>query len=801
MTTSSPPLACVVLSVDCSGEVLDAVDSLLSQSVVPEIVLVNSGTGDPFKRFESLGEEVRIIHHGGRLTPGAARNLGIAASSAPIVSFLASDCLAEPDWVRLRLEAHRDHEAVSSAVCNADPNNPVAVAAFMTLFPRRMPGTPDKFWLHYGVSYARSLFDRFGTFREDMRSGEDTEFHQRFAGEVRIHRGRGVVTRHRHATRLRPFLRNHFGRGERAGRAFANVGQHEMARRLPSLACRRLPDSFGLYWRGSGLRDRLLGLLALPAALAGTVAYARGARAFLRRPQDDDDLGETPPLTALLQVRNGMRYLPGYLDNLAGKVSGVIVLDDGSIDGSREFASRSPLVRRLIANPLREDGPWSERDNRQRLVEAAREEGAGWVIALDVDERLPEDFPARLRHTLARAGREHIGAFALWLRELWDDPLSYRVDGIWGGKWVARLFDVGAGTRHDRRELHGHWAPVDAQRHGVFVPSDLEIYHLSMVHPADRLERCQKYERLDPEHRWQPIGYRYLVDETGCVRRTLAGSQRYHPPARPAEIDPAPPRLIALLVFHNEARFLPGYLDNVAPQVDGIVALDDGSTDGSAAILRGHPKVLEILANPVCKPHAWDEPFNQRRLIEAVAGHAPQWLVVVDADERLEQHFRARANGIIRQAEHEGVLALSIAIRELWDHPYRYRADGPWGRKRKASLFRYREDHEFDPRPMHNYWAPLNSRINGQFRHADLQLYHLRMLRAEDRQQRQARYMHMDPDNRWQSAGYDYLCDETGLELAEVDPERTYLEAACEPPLEAAGEARSNVVALSRHGA
>src|SRR4051812_26875775 len=40
-------------------------------------------------------------------------------------------------------------------------------------------------------------------------------------------------------------------------------------------------------------------------------------------------------------------------------------------------------------------------------------------------------------------------------------------------------------------------------------------------------------------------------------------------------------RMLALLAVRDEMAYLPGWLDNVAGQVDGVVALDDGSADGS----------------------------------------------------------------------------------------------------------------------------------------------------------------------------------------------------------------------------
>lgn len=82
-------------------------------------------------------------------------------------------------------------------------------------------------------------------------------------------------------------------------------------------------------------------------------------------------------------------------------------------------------------------------------------------------------------------------------------------------------------------------------------------------------------------------------------------------------------RIVCVLQVRNEARCLPGCLDHLRGHVDGIVALDDGSTDGTADILRREPMLLELLSNPPCDDgaHVWRENENKRRLLEAARRH------------------------------------------------------------------------------------------------------------------------------------------------------------------------------------
>jgi hypothetical protein len=233
-------------------------------------------------------------------------------------------------------------------------------------------------------------------------------------------------------------------------------------------------------------------------------------------------------------------------------------------------------------------------------------------------------------------------------------------------------------------------------------------------------------------------------------------------------------RLFAALAARNERELLPGWMRNVGPQVDGIVALDDGSTDGTGEWLATREEVVELIRVSPDRP-IWDEVANHKRLIEAACRHGAEWLVCVDADERLERGFRPRAEAVIRRGSRLGLDAYHLRLRDLWDSREHYRVDGIWATKRVGRLFRVRADVELDDRALHSAKAPLDARrVGWSLPVAAIELYHLGMLTPAQRSARREKYERLDPDHLWQSMGYRYLTDESGLRLRRIPARRAF---------------------------
>lgn len=302
-----PELACVVLSLGADKALVDAVRSLADQQPRPEIVVVNSGGGDAEGVLRPAGLDVPVITQLARATPGAVRNLGIRSTRAPYVAFLAADCLAEPDWVANRLRLHQKGErAVASIITNPYPKNPFATAVQLFFYFGRMKETPVRARKFYGVSYERTLFERFGLFREDLDRHEDGEFNRRISRDATIAWAPDVRTAHRHPTRFDGVLHYCFERGAGEVRARRRVYGRSSAALLVGRSLARVPRTLITILRTRPVGNLFLRLRAWPLVASAAFAYVGGTvAAFITMRSAQSAPLPPAPEDALLEADGG----------------------------------------------------------------------------------------------------------------------------------------------------------------------------------------------------------------------------------------------------------------------------------------------------------------------------------------------------------------------------------------------------------------------------------------------------------------------------------------------------------------
>jgi glycosyltransferase involved in cell wall biosynthesis len=368
-----------------------------------------------------------------------------------------------------------------------------------------------------------------------------------------------------------------------------------------------------------------------------------------------------PLVVCLLPVRDGEQDLPGFLASAASACDAVVALDDGSRDATADLLQASPLVATLLRNPPRKGyAGWDDAANRTRLLEAAMALDPQWVLSLDTDERLDPDDAAALRRFLATDALPGC-AFGLQHHRMWGPD---RCDPHF--TWVYRVFAPRPGQRFPARRLHFDPVPTDIPRR-AWLRTTIRVRHLGSATEARRLAAVAKYREADPGGS--------LTRDFGGLLSPPASLRPWRPraaglpvllPARGAAARVAPAdggggakrrsRLVCLLPARNCAGDLPGHLASVARFADAVVALDDGSTDDTADVLRESPLVRILLHNPRREGYGeWDEGVDRNRLLAAAAALDPDWILFLDADERLDEGDAAALRAFVDGEAQPGV--------------------------------------------------------------------------------------------------------------------------------------------------
>jgi glycosyltransferase involved in cell wall biosynthesis len=207
--------------------------------------------------------------------------------------------------------------------------------------------------------------------------------------------------------------------------------------------------------------------------------------------------------------------------------------------------------------------------------------------------------------------------------------------------------------------------------------------------------------------------------------------------------------VIACLVpVRNGADVLPEWLDEAARFADAIVALDDGSTDDTGAVLRSHPLVARVLAN---RPRpgflGWHDGINRNRLLATAADLAPEWVFSLDVDERLDP---TDADAMRRFVAGETIASCVYGFqvfRMLEGETYDPRPEMAY------RLFRFRQGQRFPHQRLHSMPVPTEIPASVE---TTLRIKHYGDVGEQGRQARIAKLREADPEGAYR-AWYEQL--------------------------------------------
>lgn len=165
-------------------------------------------------------------------------------------------------------------------------------------------------------------------------------------------------------------------------------------------------------------------------------------------------------------------------------------------------------------------------------------------------------------------------------------------------------------------------------------------------------------------------------------------------------------RLSACMIVKDESGFIEDCLRSLEDAVDEIVVVDTGSTDGTQDLVRSFKKAKLVEV-------AWEDDFAKARNISL--DHATgDWILIVDADERLHPDDVKRLRKLIRNATAE---AYFLDVVNFPDRPDETLIS------RRIGLFRRRPDIRFENR-IHEQVDPSVARAKLRVEFSHVRLLH-----------------------------------------------------------------------------
>lgn len=214
-------------------------------------------------------------------------------------------------------------------------------------------------------------------------------------------------------------------------------------------------------------------------------------------------------IAALLARNEADRYLAATIQSIQPHADRILLLDDGSTDGTPDVARdlgcevrvRSGAAMWGAESPARAD-LWAW---------AAEEAGEGWLYVSDADHELvaPED----VLRTLCTSWV--VNAWGIRLYDCWDSPQRHRADGHWAAYQVARpwLFRPSAcpDPQWSGRGLHSGHAPVNYPYRLAAAPESVWIRHYGWMRASDREAKFQRYADASAHLRPEELAHLHSV--------------------------------------------------------------------------------------------------------------------------------------------------------------------------------------------------------------------------------------------------------------------------------------------------
>lgn len=245
-THTQKPFASVIVccynSASCVGPCIESVLAQKGINYPYEVIVIDDGSTDDTITVAQSYEQVRITRHTHNKGIPAARNTGLTAAKGDVLVFIDSDCIADPDWLKIICEPF------SNAHVGAVGGKVLALTR-LTISQRYMEatgyGNPARLTRDGGImvrlegyfrsmtnptvldskasevatiytanaAYRKTALLSIGTFDEKLKTSEDSDISTRLrSARWAIYYMPHAIVKHRHYETLTKVLREPFAR-------------------------------------------------------------------------------------------------------------------------------------------------------------------------------------------------------------------------------------------------------------------------------------------------------------------------------------------------------------------------------------------------------------------------------------------------------------------------------------------------------------------------------------------------------------------------------------------------------------
>lgn len=219
--------------------------------------------------------------------------------------------------------------------------------------------------------------------------------------------------------------------------------------------------------------------------------------------------------------------------------------------------------------------------------------------------------------------------------------------------------------------------------------------------------------------------------------------------------------ILGLLQTYNGERYIRKALESLHRCCDGILCLDDGSTDATPRILadRQYVKIKIVTTLPPQKSD-WThgDDFNRNLMLRMADRYSPDFCVSLDDDEELEEPRKVRET-ILKERPH----GMALGIAHLWDEEDQARTKycGTNRPQTRLRAWRWKSGETVPQKALHSGSSPAREKYLAR---PDLRIIHWGYFRAEDRQAKFEMYNRLDPDFKLNGHHYQLMVLPVGVE-------------------------------------